>query len=81
MAIRNSAVPILLIHGLRDDNVPPEHSRILAAADPGARLWLVKDAGHTSASSAAPEEFRRRVLEFFAAHSGGAPRESAGALR
>lgn len=69
-AIRNSRTPILLIHGLRDDSIPPEHSRILAAADPKAELWLVPGAGHTSASSADPVEFRRRVLGFFSAHRG-----------
>ena len=69
-AICNSRTPVLLIHGLSDDNVPPEHSRILAAADPAAELWLVPGARHTSASSAAPDEFRRRVLGFFAAHRG-----------
>jgi hypothetical protein len=31
-------------------------------------LWLVPGAGHTAASLTAPEEFRNRVLGWFAAH-------------
>jgi uncharacterized protein len=76
-ALRHTATPVLLIHGLEDRSVPPENSRILAAVDPSAELWLVPGAGHTSASSAAPGEFTRRVLGFFAAHRG----QQTGALR
>ena len=59
------AVRTLLIHGLADDQTPPSNSRELAAASPLATLWLVPGARHVGAYSAAPEEFRRRVIEFF----------------
>jgi dipeptidyl aminopeptidase/acylaminoacyl peptidase len=40
-AARAASTPVLLIHGERDTNIPPEHSREIAAADPRARLWIV----------------------------------------
>lgn len=61
-AIVRTSTPVLLIHGLADDRTPPVNSIRLARANPRAQLWLVPNAGHTGASSAAPEEFRRRVL-------------------
>jgi fermentation-respiration switch protein FrsA (DUF1100 family) len=68
-AIRRLHAPILLIHGLADDRTPPEHSRLLAAANPGiTRLWLVPNAVHCGAYAAAPQEFQRQVLEWFTTH-------------
>jgi uncharacterized protein len=69
-AIRQSKTPTLLIHGLMDENTPPEHSSRLAdASRRSATLWLVPAAGHTGASSAAPAEFRKRVFAWFAQHN------------
>jgi pimeloyl-ACP methyl ester carboxylesterase len=57
---------VLLIHGLADTRTPPWHSIVLQKADPKAVLWLVPGARHVAASSTQPEEFNRRVLEWFA---------------
>ncbi len=48
-AARRLRVPYLIVHGTRDDAVPPEEAQRLArAADPGlAKLMLVEGAGHT----------------------------------
>jgi uncharacterized protein len=63
--LRGSAAPVLLIHGARDDNTPPEHSERLARARAErVEIWLPAGATHVNALSAAPEEYRRRVLEF-----------------
>jgi dipeptidyl aminopeptidase/acylaminoacyl peptidase len=67
-SIAQTATPILLIHGLADSRTPPENSERLARANPSDPLWLVPNAGHTGASAAAPENFRRRVLAWFATH-------------
>ena len=65
-AIARSSTPVLLIHGLYDRLTPPEHSRILAAANRrDSTLWLVPGAGHTGAYGAAPAEFENRVLSFY----------------
>jgi pimeloyl-ACP methyl ester carboxylesterase len=69
-ALRSSAVPVLLIHGEEDINILPEHSRVLAQADPvHAQLWLVPGAGHGGAVAVAPHEFWSRVFTFFALHN------------
>jgi dipeptidyl aminopeptidase/acylaminoacyl peptidase len=68
-AVRNTKVPILLIHGMSDTNIPPFHSDEIQAANPGGIvLWKVPGAVHTGAYRAAPEEFRRRVEEWFESH-------------
>ena len=65
-AVRNTKVPVLLIHGLNDTNIPPFHSEQIQAANPeGILLWEVPGAVHTGAYAAAPNEFRRRVGEWF----------------
>ncbi|HEX4277920.1 MAG TPA: alpha/beta fold hydrolase [Bryobacteraceae bacterium] len=67
-AIARAQTPILLIHGLRDDETPPVNSEKLAKANAHDVLWLVPGAVHVGAAAAAPEEFRRRVLGWFRDH-------------
>ena len=67
VAIRDTHVPILLIHGLADNETPPQNSEQLVRANPGAvHLWLVPGAKHTGAYARAPQEFERRVMQWFA---------------
>jgi dipeptidyl aminopeptidase/acylaminoacyl peptidase len=68
-AIASASTPILLIHGLDDFRTPHSNSEELARANPRDSLWLVPNAQHTGASAAAPQEFRRRVLGWFAEHT------------
>jgi len=69
-AVRNSSVPVLLIHGEDDHNISPHHSQLIAAAAPDhVQLWLVPHAGHTMAWAAAHAEFEQRLLGWFAAHA------------
>jgi fermentation-respiration switch protein FrsA (DUF1100 family) len=64
-----SATPVLLIHGLRDMNLPPRHSEEIVARSssrrPAVVLWEPAQAGHTSAAAAEPQEFERRVIGWF----------------
>jgi uncharacterized protein len=59
--------PLLLIHGDADRNTPPYHAAALARAAPRATLWLIPGASHTGTWGAAPQEFPRRIVAFFAA--------------
>ena len=68
LSIAKASSPILLIHGLKDFRTPPTNSEKLASANPRDPLWLVPNAGHTGAVAAEPDEFRRRVLGWFAEH-------------
>ena len=64
-AIAKTDVPILLIHGRVDSNIPVRHSELIAREDPKTVLWEVPGADHCGAISVAPGEFERRVLEWF----------------
>jgi dipeptidyl aminopeptidase/acylaminoacyl peptidase len=78
-AAARSRVPLLLIHGGSDRNIPVRHSRRIAAFDPAAVLWEVPGARHCGAVATAPEEFERRVVGWFGGHPGGdAARERSG---
>ena len=69
-AVKNSSVPVLLIHGQLDQSINPRHSVIIAKAAPShVQLWLVPNAGHTSAWTVAHDEFEARVLGWFTGHS------------
>ena len=70
-AIHRTRVPILLIHGVLDDNILIRHSRELCAANRGiVRLWEVPGAGHAGALSVAPAAYIKTVTEWF--RTGGA---------
>jgi len=62
------AFPVLLICDEKDDALPCRHAQMIFAAASGPKqLWVVPGAFHTAALGFQPEEFRRRVLAFFAA--------------
>lgn len=67
-AVAASHVPVLLIHGLADTNLPPRHSEMIKASNPAVVLWEPAKAGHCGASSAEPAEYERRVVAWFATH-------------
>jgi pimeloyl-ACP methyl ester carboxylesterase len=72
MAVVGSRVPILLIHGLADDNIPFQQSERIRAHNPAdIVLWEVPNAGHCGAVNAAGQEFDTRVLSWFVSHDGG----------
>jgi alpha-beta hydrolase superfamily lysophospholipase len=61
------AFPVLLICDEKDVALPCRHSQMIYAAARGPKqLWVVPGAFHTAALGFQPEEFRRRVLAFFA---------------
>jgi dipeptidyl aminopeptidase/acylaminoacyl peptidase len=64
--IRDERRPILLIHGTADSNIPIAQSRALKRVNPAVELWEVPGAHHAFCIHAAPEEYKRRVLAFFA---------------
>jgi len=66
-AVASRGVPVLLICDTADTTLPCRHAkRIYAAASGPKSLWIVPGAFHTAALGFFPEEFRRRVLNFYA---------------
>jgi pimeloyl-ACP methyl ester carboxylesterase len=64
-ALAGISVPLLLIHGSVDDNVPLRHCLTLRDGGPDRVLWEVPGAHHTAALETAPAEYEARVLAFF----------------
>ncbi len=64
----SNRIPILLIHGEVDSNIPVRHSQIIHARAPNTQLWPVPAADHCGALSTAPEEFESRLLAWFVKH-------------
>jgi dipeptidyl aminopeptidase/acylaminoacyl peptidase len=69
-AVEATQVPILLIHGLNDRNIPAFHSDEIQEHNPAdIVVWKVPGAVHTGAHKVAPKEFEDRVLAWFESHS------------
>ena len=64
-----SRVPVFLIHGQHDSNIPVRHSRRIKSRNASVVLWEVPNADHCGAISAAPREFEQRLLNWFSTHS------------
>ena len=71
-AVAASSVPVLLIHGKKDINLPSRHSEMIQAQNktriPAVELWEPAEAGHCGAAGAEPQEFERRVISWFESH-------------
>jgi len=62
--------PVLLICDEKDEALPCRHTQMIYAAARGPKqIWVVPNAFHTAALGFQPEEFKRRVFEFFATYS------------
>lgn len=69
-AVRTLRIPLLLIHGDADFQIPVSHTKeIVANADPSlTELWIVPGAGHGSAHAQEGARYEARVLQFFLRH-------------
>jgi len=66
-AVAARAFPVFLICDAGDTTLPCRHAeKIYAAARGPKTLWVVPQAFHTAALGYEPNEFKRRVLHFFA---------------
>jgi alpha-beta hydrolase superfamily lysophospholipase len=66
-AVASRAFPVFLICDAEDTTLPCRHAeKIYTAASGPKSLWIVPEAYHTAALGYQPNEFRRRVLNFFA---------------
>jgi uncharacterized protein len=70
-AASSSHIPILLIHGQQDRNIPVRHSRAIAGRNPSLVLWEVPGADHCGAISVAPDEFENKLVAWFRSHTRG----------
>ncbi|MBO0910828.1 MAG: alpha/beta fold hydrolase [Acidobacteria bacterium] len=68
-AVARTRVPVMLIHGQADRNIPVRHSRRIWLRNPAVVLWEVPGAGHCGALSVRPQEFKSRLLGWYAQHN------------
>ena len=64
-SVATTTIPVLLIHGQLDSNIPVRHSRLIHARNPNIELWEVPAADHCGAITAAPQELEHRVVTWF----------------
>ena len=72
-SVATTTVPVFLIHGQTDGNIPPRHSQSIQAHNPKVVLWKVPNADHCGAITAAPNEFTTRLLTWFSANRNRPP--------
>ncbi len=59
--------PLLIIHGRQDHLFPVHHAEEMYQAAPQPKaLWIIEDMGHGNPAESHTEEYRARVLTFFA---------------
>lgn len=68
--VPNLQIPLLLIHGEADSQIPADHSRQIAAnANPNlTELWLIPGADHGQAHALEGSKYEERILNFFSRH-------------
>jgi alpha-beta hydrolase superfamily lysophospholipase len=65
-AVAARAFPVLLICGTADHRIPCRHAEAVYKAAIGPKeLWIAQGAGHASALGHDPQEYEKRVIEFF----------------
>ncbi len=67
--VADTKVPVMLIHGRNDSNIPIRHSRRIAADNPTLILWEVPATDHCGAISSSRKEFEQRLIRWFDRHS------------
>jgi uncharacterized protein len=71
-AVRIRAFPMLLICGTEDHRIPCRHAEAIYKAATGPKeLWIAQGAGHAAALGFAPQEYEKRVIEFFEKYPAG----------
>ena len=63
--VKTLETPILFIHGEKDSQISVEHSKILNHSALNSTLWIIEGADHGQSFAINPEEYKKRVLNFF----------------
>lgn len=66
-SVATTEVPVLLIHGQIDSNIPVRHADLIHNGNRQTALWKVPNADHCGSFSAASQEFEDRLLFWFSA--------------
>jgi len=74
-AAKRISVPVLMIHGEADSYIKPEMAEALfrRVGAPEKEFWAVPGAKHNQALHVAPDDYTRRIVDFFDDHLGDIP--------
>jgi len=65
-AVAGLGYPVLVIHGIADERIPwRQGQRVASAAETGSSIWLVPGVDHVDAFLTHPDEYVKRVSEYF----------------
>jgi pimeloyl-ACP methyl ester carboxylesterase len=66
-AVKETSVPVFIVHGEQDEMIPVEHAYRLkeASQNPDSRLWIVPEARHADSYLVRPTEYKEQVISFF----------------
>lgn len=68
-SVSATTVPVFLIHGQVDSNIPVRHAHRIQSRNPNVALWEVPAADHCGAISEAPGDFELRLIAWFSSTS------------
>ena len=68
LAIKNSKVAILVIHGEKDSQIPVENAYALKKSNPNIELWIVEGADHGFSYAINPNEYKSKIKLFLKEH-------------
>lgn len=66
--VATTRVPVLLVHGQNDTNIPLRHSLRIAARNRNVVLWQVANTGHSNAIDTSPQELESKLVNWFGRH-------------
>lgn len=67
-AVEKSKIPILVIHGDKDSQIPVENAYALKESNPDINLWIVKGSDHGEAYARHPEIYKKQIKDFLKKH-------------
>jgi fermentation-respiration switch protein FrsA (DUF1100 family) len=67
-AVAATKVPVLLIHGQSDTNIPLRHAVRIAARNGSVAVWEPPKTGHSNAIDTSPRELEAKLVWWFGTH-------------
>ena len=69
VSVSTTPIPVFLIHGANDSNIPIRHSRLIKASNAKVKLWEVPHTDHCGGISTHPEEFESQLVAWYKSHT------------
>ncbi len=67
-ALKDRTIPVLLIHGEQDTQIPIENAYVLKQANPHIEVWIIPGVDHGEAYARFPQEYENHITQFLEKH-------------